>query len=457
VKTARTSSARQMNRTRRPPKNGPRVPSLRHHKASGQGYVVLNGKPIYLGRHGDPATAQKYHQVIAEWLAAGRQMPIDPEQITVKELLARFWRYARAYYVRADGRPTSELASLRAAFRPLRELYAETKACDFGPRALKAVREEMVRLGWCRGTINKAVGRIRSAFRWATEQELDAGPPESRVHDLPAQSAEAFLVSWAGQDDAGGSGLAEYDVYVSTDGGAAMAWMQGTTLTQAMFYGEPNHTYGFYGVARDNAGNVELPPGLPDAETQSPDTIGPTIVSWHSAAAHGTAGEVLLEIPDDGSFSEPRAGGVTRLVIDFSRPIDPGTFTEASVVIAGSGGDGLPVDLSGLGMGVSTAQSHTVGIIDFAPALPDAARYLVRIEGLTDAEGEALSGVPASLETADVVAAADSWQQDAATASSVPQQAPLPASYDALSLKALRAGEKGLPPDVLCDVLAERR
>ncbi len=27
-----------------------RVPSLRHHKASGQAYVVLNGKAVYLGR-----------------------------------------------------------------------------------------------------------------------------------------------------------------------------------------------------------------------------------------------------------------------------------------------------------------------------------------------------------------------------------------------------------------------
>ena len=30
-----------------------RVPSLRLHKASGRAYIVLNGKAVYLGRHGE--------------------------------------------------------------------------------------------------------------------------------------------------------------------------------------------------------------------------------------------------------------------------------------------------------------------------------------------------------------------------------------------------------------------
>ena len=35
-----------------------RVPVLRLHKASGRAYVVLNGKAVYLGRHGDPEVKQ---------------------------------------------------------------------------------------------------------------------------------------------------------------------------------------------------------------------------------------------------------------------------------------------------------------------------------------------------------------------------------------------------------------
>jgi len=70
------------------------VPSLRLHKASGQCYVVLSGKAIYCGKPDDPATQQRYHQIIAEWMAAGKQLPADPASITVKELLARFWAHA---------------------------------------------------------------------------------------------------------------------------------------------------------------------------------------------------------------------------------------------------------------------------------------------------------------------------------------------------------------------------
>jgi len=36
-------------------------PKLRLHKASGQGYVVLNGAAVYLGRHGKPETLRRYH------------------------------------------------------------------------------------------------------------------------------------------------------------------------------------------------------------------------------------------------------------------------------------------------------------------------------------------------------------------------------------------------------------
>ena len=74
-----------------------RVPSLRIHKASVQAYVVLNGKAIYFGPHGEPQAEQEYHQVIAEWLATGRQLPAQPKQITIKELIGRYWRYATSY------------------------------------------------------------------------------------------------------------------------------------------------------------------------------------------------------------------------------------------------------------------------------------------------------------------------------------------------------------------------
>ena len=127
-----------------------RVPSLRHHRATGQAYAVLNGKAVYFGRVDDPQAEQKYHQAIAEWLAAGKQLPVDPNVITVKEVLSRFWTHARDYYrTLTDGR-VKELEQFRLVVRPLMELYGESRAADFGPRALKAVRQKMIDHGWCR-------------------------------------------------------------------------------------------------------------------------------------------------------------------------------------------------------------------------------------------------------------------------------------------------------------------
>jgi len=68
-----------------------RTPSFRHHKASRQGYVELDGRRIYLGRSDLPPTREKYHRLIAEWIANGRQLPVGPDEITVGELILRFW------------------------------------------------------------------------------------------------------------------------------------------------------------------------------------------------------------------------------------------------------------------------------------------------------------------------------------------------------------------------------
>ena len=41
-----------------------RIPTFRHHKATGQGYVVLDGLHLYLGRYDKLCTRQKYHRII---------------------------------------------------------------------------------------------------------------------------------------------------------------------------------------------------------------------------------------------------------------------------------------------------------------------------------------------------------------------------------------------------------
>ncbi|MGB2822367.1 MAG: RHS repeat-associated core domain-containing protein, partial [Phycisphaerae bacterium] len=233
---------------------------------------------------------------------------------------------------------------------------------------------------------------------------IDAGPPTSQVDPLEAEVSDlSFTVSWSGQDDDGGSGLRGYDVYVSDDGGPYELWLDDVAETSAVFTGEHLHTYGFYSIADDNVGHREKPPGAADTQTLVNDTTPPVIESWQSAAEHGEGvGEALLEIPDDGGFSEPRTAGVTRLVIGFSEAIDPASFTPASVRLAGNDQAGDPVDLSGIAVSTSTASGDTVAVIDFDPALPDVARYLVQVDGVTDAVGNLLAGDNNRILTAQI-------------------------------------------------------
>lgn len=87
---------------------------------------------------------------------------------------------------------------------------------------------------------------------------IDSVAPTSSVLALPTtESSAAFTVNWAGQDQTGGSGIANYDVYVSDNGGAYTLFQQQTTDTSGLFTGQDGHTYSFYSVATDNVGNVQ--------------------------------------------------------------------------------------------------------------------------------------------------------------------------------------------------------
>ena len=65
-------------------------------------------------------------------------------------------------------------------------------------------------------------------------------------------------MQWDGADEAGGSGVVGYDVYVS-DGQRAfrIVAQEDTLLTEAYYKGQIGHTYAFYSVAMDGVGHVE--------------------------------------------------------------------------------------------------------------------------------------------------------------------------------------------------------
>jgi len=89
-----------------------------------------------------------------------------------------------------------------------------------------------------------------------TPVPADTEAPVSTVEVLPNSVPEDFSVTWYGFDN-GGSGIASYDVFVSTDGGEFVLWQNDTTALSGIYDGESDRSYQFYSVATDNAGNSE--------------------------------------------------------------------------------------------------------------------------------------------------------------------------------------------------------
>ena len=160
------------------------VPAYRLQKSRGLAVVTIDGKDHYLGKHGSAESRREYERLVGLWLANQRQAPPPVPgkfpDLTIAELVLRYRDFAAGYYVR-DGRPAGEFENIRHAVRSLRKALGPTPAADFGPRALKAVRQQMVDAGLARTTINARVGKIRRMFRWAVAEELI---PPSIVHAL---------------------------------------------------------------------------------------------------------------------------------------------------------------------------------------------------------------------------------------------------------------------------------
>jgi len=96
---------------------------------------------------------------------------------------------------------------------------------------------------------------------------IDTIKPHSHVLSLPAvTTVDTFAVHWTGIDTF--SGVRYYSIYVSTDSGEYQQWLVNQTDTMAYFPGANRHTYKFFSIATDSAGNVEYPPLTYEAITR---------------------------------------------------------------------------------------------------------------------------------------------------------------------------------------------
>ena len=170
-------------------KNLDRLPKLTRHKAPARGSSDSTARTCIAG----PTVRRSVGPVISTRSPNGkpavgpRRLPSDGQppgtsDLSVNEVLLAYRRFADSYYVK-NGQPTSEVDNIRLAIRPLRQLFGDILARDFGPLQLKAVRQAMVDGELCRNEINRRVRLIVRAFKWAVAESM---VPPSVHHGLKA-------------------------------------------------------------------------------------------------------------------------------------------------------------------------------------------------------------------------------------------------------------------------------
>jgi integrase len=85
--------------------------------------------------------------------------------------MVQYLRFARTHYVK-NGALTGEFDYIAVAMKPLRRLYGDTLASNFGPKSLKALQHHLIGEGLTRQGINARVGRVKRMFKWAASEEL---------------------------------------------------------------------------------------------------------------------------------------------------------------------------------------------------------------------------------------------------------------------------------------------
>lgn len=154
------------------------TPTYTQHKQSGRGRLVwtdaagVRRERLLPGAYGSEESLAAKARLELEIATSPTRAAQKIGDITTAEVLAAYLVHAGRYYTDASGNPTRELENMKSAIRPVRELYAELPAAEFGPRALAAVRQHMVGLDWCRALVNHQIDRVRRVFKWAASEEL---------------------------------------------------------------------------------------------------------------------------------------------------------------------------------------------------------------------------------------------------------------------------------------------
>jgi integrase len=183
-----------------------KVPSYRRKRCpGGRVYAVVSlpsadgsRKDILLGKYGSPESHVEYRRKLEEWEANRRTVPeVAGQDISISELILKYWNHITEYYRREDGTETSEIGDIRLSLRPLADLYGDLPARDFDVGRLEILQRQMIakpivtrikvadpvtgrrvwaekvqKIGLSRNVVNSRVRRIARLFAWAASKGL---------------------------------------------------------------------------------------------------------------------------------------------------------------------------------------------------------------------------------------------------------------------------------------------
>jgi RHS repeat-associated protein len=176
---------------------------------------------------------------------------------------------------------------------------------------------------------------------------IDSVYPTSSVSALPATTtAASFPVSWSGSDP-GGSGIADYDIYVSTNSGAYSLWLPATTQTSATYTGAVGEIYSFYSMATDNVGLRQQAQGAVQTVSviQVSSKTTPSVTVSPGLSSVTTTQALSVTVVVNGGSGNPAATGSVTLT--------SGSYTSAAATLNG-GSATILIPAGSLALGSNT-------------------------------------------------------------------------------------------------------
>lgn len=159
------------------PKN--QIPTLRHHKVSGQSFIVWAGQTVYLGSHGSLESIDNYNETVKNIKLYGKTVVDKTDKVSLKTIGLKYLESLPENYPKTSREPIA----IRRAIEELIRWSGDDPAESFKPARFLELRKAWVEKGRSVKTIGNYHSYVLNMFRWAAIMEL---VPASVWHSLQA-------------------------------------------------------------------------------------------------------------------------------------------------------------------------------------------------------------------------------------------------------------------------------